>query len=101
MRRWAVASWPYAAWLACILMIGVAIVQVQGIASRDTLRGCELRNSQIRELNDRTEAINVIVDTLRADPDTDPRQYRTLFRSYSAPVVLTDCQSLFAPPWPF
>jgi predicted exporter len=93
-------AWPAGAWCACILLIAVAILQVQDYASNSTLEACELRNEQISELNNRTQAINNIVDTLRSDPDTKPHQYVRLVYSYSSEVTLSDCEELFPKPWP-
>jgi hypothetical protein len=100
LNKWFTTCWPYAAWLSCILLIAVAIMQVQDYASDSTQEACELRNAQIAELNKRTKAINNIVDTLRADPDTDSHQYTRLIYSYSSEVILSDCKELFPKPWP-
>jgi hypothetical protein len=93
-------TWPAGAWCACILLIAVAILQVQDYASNSTLEACELRNEQVAELNYRTRALNHIIDALRNDPDTTADNYHRLVYSYASPIMLSDCEELFPKPWP-
>jgi hypothetical protein len=93
MKGWLVRCWPAAAWLACLLLIGIAILQVQSIATTDTIRACEQYNAAVLDSNERTRAINAILYTLR-------HEHRVIvpYVDRSEPL---DCEGLFQEPWPF
>jgi hypothetical protein len=98
MRGWLIRCWPLAAWVACIILLGVAILQVQGIASDETKQACRHWNGQMREVNERAETINTILSVLRED--ASPARDRQLADLYVSPVLLVDCDDLFDKPWP-
>jgi hypothetical protein len=93
VKGWLVRCWPAAAWLACLLLIGVAILQVQSIATTDTIKACEGYNQTVLEANERSRAINSLIYELRHDYNHLPP-----YVSRSTPL---DCERLFDEPWPF
>jgi hypothetical protein len=93
VKGWLVRCWPAAAWLACLLLIGIAILQVQSIATTDTIKACENYNQAVLESNERSRAINSILHEIRHD-----YPYVAPYVSRSIPL---DCHDLFEPPWPF
>jgi hypothetical protein len=76
-----------------LLLIGVAILQVQSIATTDTIKACEGYNQTVLEANERSRAINSLIYELRHDYNHLPP-----YVSRSTPL---DCERLFDEPWPF
>jgi hypothetical protein len=93
-------AWPAGAWCACILLIAVAILQVQDYGSNDTLRACRERNAQMGEVNERAETINTIISILRERGEIEEYRHRQLSGLYVSPVLLSRCNDLFPKPWP-
>ena len=87
-----------------VLLIGLLILGLYYTGQFDQrnndIRACQLRNSQIREVNKRAEPINLLL-AIAADDPANRNELALLRRAGVEQVPLTHCDEEFDRPWPF